>query len=73
MQRSFKNRLEALERARWARLTPLERALELVEQDVPPAQWPDAELNAFCEDSYRDWPELRTMSDEELERYAQVI
>lgn len=46
---------------------PLERAYRLVERGTPPEAWPDAELNAYCDDLYREWPELRTMIDEELD------
>jgi hypothetical protein len=49
MNRSFAKRLADLEQARWEQLTPLERAFELLERGTPPAQWPDAELEAYCE------------------------
>lgn len=67
MRKTFADRMAALEQARWERLTPLERAYELAERGTPVAQWSDAELNAFCDDAYSTWPELKTMSDEELE------
>lgn len=44
------NALEAadLERARWERLAPLERAYELIGRGTSVEQWQDAELEAFC-------------------------
>lgn len=62
MHRSIDKRLADLERARWARLTPLERAHELVARRVAPRQWQDAELNAFCNER----PSMATLSDAEL-------
>lgn len=59
-------RLEALERA-----TPLGRAYDLAERGVPPEQWPDDALNAACEAAYRDWPELATLSDEDVARLCE--
>ncbi len=64
MQRSFKSRMEALERARWARLDALDRACELAERGTPPRAWPDAELYAFADAHCQH---LRGLSDSELE------
>ena len=60
----LRRRVEQLEQAHAARLTPLERAFELLEQHVPPEQWPDAELNAYCDTLP---PEIQALSDGELE------
>lgn len=62
--KSFSTRLEALERARWERLTPLERAYELIERSAPPEQWPDDVLDAYCE---AHCTHLECLSDEQLE------
>jgi hypothetical protein len=61
MQRSFKSRLEALEgldrglnradalrRAPIALRAALLGAYALLDQDVPPEDWPDAEIEAYC-------------------------
>ena len=64
MNRSFKQRMEALERARWARLTPLERGEEYAERGTPVRQWPDDVLDAYA-DAY--CMHLRSLSDAELD------
>jgi hypothetical protein len=46
---------------------PLERAYRLAERGTPPEAWPDAELESYCDELYKTWPELRTMSDAELD------
>jgi len=61
--RSFKDRMDALEAARRARMTPLERADKLAERGVSPAEWPDAELDAYC----AQFPEYGLLSDAELD------
>lgn len=66
MHRSLDKRLADLERAHWARLTPLERAHELVARGVSPGQWADAELRAFCDER----PSMATLSDAELDVLA---
>lgn len=56
--------MEALERARQAYLTPLERAYDLLERHVPAERWPDAELTAYCDEHCQD---IEDLSDAELE------
>lgn len=80
MQRSFSARLEALERL--SRRHPqlparywdaFDRAFDLEARGVSVEAWPDAELDAYCENSCLFHPELATMSDAELEaRYAEA-
>lgn len=62
--KSLKTRIEALEKARWARMTPLERAYALIAKDIYPEQWPDDFLIA-CGEMLP--PELRALSNEELQ------
>jgi hypothetical protein len=63
MPKSKDARLAALEQLRWERLTPLQRAYELVARGVPVETWPDAELNAFCDER----PEFARLTDAELD------
>src|SRR5689334_23362010 len=63
MLKSFKARMDALEAARWSRLTPLERADELIERHTPPEQWSDEEIDAYC----ARFPEYGILSDAELD------
>lgn len=59
MQRSVRSRLDALE----AGLDALSRAYLLLQRGIPPEQWPDAGLNAFCDER----PEMGRLSDAQLE------
>jgi hypothetical protein len=67
MAKGFSDRLEALEAARRARLTPLERALDLVDRSVPVDQWPDVELEAYCA---AECAHLATLTDAQVEELA---
>jgi hypothetical protein len=65
--KSFAQRLAALEAARWARLSPYERALELVERGTPVDDWPDAELEAYCA---AECGHLACLTDAQVEELA---
>ena len=43
---------------------PLFRAYKLVAHHIPPEQWPDAELNAYCDAHCQH---LKDLTDAELE------
>lgn len=62
------NRLKQVE----SRQSPLERAYGLVARGVPPSDWPDAELQAFCDAECKD---LQSIADEalaEIVRHSKV-
>lgn len=61
--RSFASRMADLERAQRAHMTPLERAYDLLARHVPPELWPDAELNAFCDER----PAMNLLTNAELD------
>lgn len=57
--KNIDRRIEAVERG----LDALQRAYMLLQRGVPPALWPDAELNAYCDTLP---PEIRNLTDEQL-------
>lgn len=63
MARTIKQRLDALEHTYLEHMTPLERAYNLLARRVPPEQWPDAELNAFCDER----PAMNLLTNAELD------
>ena len=57
--RDIDRRIDAVERG----LSALQRAYVLVHRGTPPEQWPDVELQAYCDER----PEMDRLSDEQLE------
>mgnify|MGYP003374889718 CR=1 FL=1 len=60
---TYTKRVAELEERRQALLTPLQRAYELIERGAPVEAWPEAELNAFCDER----PEFARLTDAELD------
>ena len=67
MQR-MRDRLAAMEAARWERLTPLERAYERIERGDSFEELSDTELEAVCADPAYQW--MAAATDAELQVLA---
>lgn len=62
--RSFASRMDAIERARWDRMSSIERAYDLAGRGVSPERWPDDALNAY---TGRHCRHLKCLTDAQLD------